>query len=34
MYENVCGNCVGGIEFDICLTLHKRAFDFFNTIAH
>jgi hypothetical protein len=25
MYENLCGNCVGGIE----LTFHKRAFDFF-----
>jgi hypothetical protein len=23
MYENLCGNCVGGIE----LTFHKRAFD-------
>jgi hypothetical protein len=25
MYENLCGNCVSGIE----LTFHKRAFDFF-----
>jgi hypothetical protein len=23
MYENLCGNCVGGIE----LIFHKRAFD-------
>jgi hypothetical protein len=23
MYENVCGNCVGGV--DICLTVHSRA---------
>jgi hypothetical protein len=31
MYENVCGNCVGGVEltFHICMTFHKRAFDFF-----
>jgi hypothetical protein len=27
---NVCGNCVGGVE----LTFHKRAVDFFYTIAH
>jgi hypothetical protein len=25
MYENLCGNCVGGIQ----LTFYKRAFDFF-----
>jgi hypothetical protein len=25
MYENLCGNCVGGVE----LTFHKRALDFF-----
>jgi hypothetical protein len=26
MYENVCGNCVGRIEFvDISLTVHSRA---------
>jgi hypothetical protein len=30
MYENLCGNSVGGVE----LTFHKRAFDFFfNIIA-
>jgi hypothetical protein len=27
MHENVCGNCVGGVG--ICMTFHKRAFDFF-----
>jgi hypothetical protein len=32
MYENVCGNCVNGVEF--CMTFHKRAFDLFNSIAH
>jgi hypothetical protein len=30
MYENLCGNFVGGVA----LTFHKRAFDFFYTIAH
>jgi hypothetical protein len=25
MYENLCGNCVGGVQ----LTFYKRAFDFF-----
>jgi hypothetical protein len=36
MYENLCGNCVGGrwCIGDICMTFHKRAFDFFYTIAH
>jgi hypothetical protein len=29
MYENLCANCVGGVKFDICMTFHKRAFDFF-----
>jgi hypothetical protein len=28
MYENLCGNCVGG-RVDISMTFHKRAFDFF-----
>jgi hypothetical protein len=28
MYENVCGNCGWG-RVDICMTFHKRAFDFF-----
>jgi hypothetical protein len=28
MYENLCGNCGGGIE----LTFHMRAFDFFITL--
>jgi hypothetical protein len=28
MYENVCGNCVR----DICMTFHKRAFDFFTPL--
>jgi hypothetical protein len=31
MYENLCGNCTGGV--DICMTIHKHAFDFFNTNA-
>jgi hypothetical protein len=29
MYENLCGNCVGGVEVNICMTFHMRAFDFF-----
>jgi hypothetical protein len=35
MYENLWGNCVGGVEYrvDICMTFHKRTFDFFYTIA-
>jgi hypothetical protein len=35
MYEHLCGNGVGGVELtDICMIFHKRAFDFFYTIAH
>jgi hypothetical protein len=35
MYENLCGNCLAGVELTfIDMTFHKRAFDFFNTIAH
>jgi hypothetical protein len=30
MYENLCGNSVGGVE----LTFHKRAFDFFLISLH
>jgi hypothetical protein len=30
MYENLCGNCVGGVELiNIFMTFHVRAFDFF-----
>jgi hypothetical protein len=32
MYENLCGNCVGGVV-DICMTFHWRAFDCFYTIV-
>jgi hypothetical protein len=28
MYENLCGNCVGGVELKF-VTFHMRAFDFF-----
>jgi hypothetical protein len=31
MYENLCGNSVRG-TVDICMTSHKRAFDFFITL--
>jgi hypothetical protein len=31
-YENLCGNCVGG-RVDICMTFHKRAFDFLYPIG-
>jgi hypothetical protein len=31
--EGVCGSCGWG-RVDICMTFHKRAFDFFYTIAH
>jgi hypothetical protein len=36
MYENLCGNCVNGEwdRVDICMTFHKRAFDFLNFITH
>jgi hypothetical protein len=42
MYENVCGNYVrkcmwqlcGWGRVDICMTVHTRAFNFFNNIAH
>jgi hypothetical protein len=30
MYENLCGNCVD----EVCMTFHKRAFDFFDIITH
>jgi hypothetical protein len=29
VYENLCGNCGGWGMVDICMTFHKRAFDFF-----
>jgi hypothetical protein len=29
MYENLCGNCVGGVRVDNCMTFHRRAFNFF-----
>jgi hypothetical protein len=32
MYENLCGKAT--LWVDICMTFHKRAFDFFYTIAH
>jgi hypothetical protein len=33
MYENLCGNYVGGVELTFMI-FYKRAFDFFYTIPH
>jgi hypothetical protein len=34
MYENLCGNCVGGVELTFfCMTFHMHAFNFFHTIV-
>jgi hypothetical protein len=33
MYENLCGNSVGGVELTfVHITFHRRAFDFFKPL--